>query len=218
MILKKMSVPLLRLEPAAMVTEAMEFVPSKVIAAANGGIVGPQPNIAMMILLRLLLATWKEHHRLLPTLLMLASVLLVTSVTASALMNLTVAATGDIAELVRTTASPRGFLMKIVVNHKMEPVVAEVSAMAYAILDYAVHSLDFVARATFIVQDKMVLKPTQLLMRAKKSSTILLYLMTSDPRSDFDAVLRKSTREATASLLALITFNAWMEKSAGAFN
>eukprot|EP00581_Thalassiosira_minuscula_P031020 CAMPEP_0183762154 /NCGR_PEP_ID=MMETSP0739-20130205/8898_1 /TAXON_ID=385413 /ORGANISM="Thalassiosira miniscula, Strain CCMP1093" /LENGTH=206 /DNA_ID=CAMNT_0026000409 /DNA_START=57 /DNA_END=674 /DNA_ORIENTATION=+ len=72
-----------------------------------------------------------------PILLMLASVLLATSVTASAPASPIVAVTGDIVELAKATALPRGFMMKIVANQKMEPVVVEVSAMAYAILDYA---------------------------------------------------------------------------------
>ena len=111
----------------------MEFALMRVIVAPNGGTVVRLLSIVMMILLLLLLAMLKGHRRLLPTLLMLASVPVATLVTASALTNLYVAATGVIVDLLKATALPQGFTTKIVANQEMERVVVSSSLVSLGI-------------------------------------------------------------------------------------
>ena len=94
----------------------------QVIAALSGVTVAQHLCTAMMILLLLLLVVLKGHHRLLHTLLMLASVRVATLGTNSALVNPCVAATGAIADLVKPIALPHAGTTKIVANQQTERV------------------------------------------------------------------------------------------------
>lgn len=178
MILMKMSARLLQLEHAAIANEVTEFVRMQVTAVANGVGAAPQLSIVNLLLLPLLVMQ-KEHQPLLPTLLMLASVLAAMLETNSVPINHFVAATGATVVRVSSTALQQGFWTRIAVKKMMELVVVEEWVMVYARMAFAVQDLASAARASYIVQDKTV---WNVLMhqstRRNKLSRALLFLLT----------------------------------------
>ena len=105
----KTNVQLSPLVHVATATEAMEFVPTQVIAVVNGVGAEPRQIIVSRHQLQRQVTLTQAHLRLLPTVLMLDSVLLVRWEMTSVLANLSVAQTGGTAEKANSTASRQRF-------------------------------------------------------------------------------------------------------------
>jgi len=220
----KTNVQLSPLVHAATATEVMEFVPTQVIAVVNGVGAEPRQIIVSRHQLQRQVTLTQAHLRLLPTVLMLDSVLLVRWEMASVLANLSVAQTGGTAEKANSTASRQRFGTKILLvktRTMMERVVAVVWATANAETGYAAQSMDFAARVSYTALDSLGL--LQLTLKLKWPTTPsrtsqLISQMILRPSLALGAGSAKLMLAATASLSVPTTFSAQTVKSAGVFS